>query len=552
MSVLPKSQKAINSRISGFLLLIFLLAVHIPLSGGISDQTAGRVTGMVFHDVGKTGVFDPAVDKPLQGVAVSNGRDIVLTDPKGRYTLDVEDHTIIFVIKPRNWSVPVDNLQIPRFYHIHNPDGARGEKFRGLAPTPRLPGEINFPLYPSDEPDRFEVILFADTQSRNEQELDFLAKDAIEELVGTGAAFGVTLGDLVFDDLDLFEPTNQLISRIGIPWRHIIGNHDLDFSAGNNTEARGAYYNQYGPSYYSFEYGPAHFIVLDNVRFMIRESDNHRYYRPELDADQLKFVENELSRINKNRLLVVMMHIPWDDRGWNMQQRDQLMGLLSNHPNAISIGAHWHRHYHAFLGADYGFKGDGPHHMISLGAVCGAWWRGMPDEYGIPHAIMSDGTPPGYGILHVNGTEAKLHWQSSRRRPDFQMHVAAPDFIDSAETEGLVISANIFNALPDASVRMRVGQEGQWIEMERIPTTDPVKEALIEREKLITSQLAEIPWIETRSPGNSPKSWQAKIPSRLEPGTHLIEIVSEDRWWVHRGNRIIRVVTGSLPPPLRP
>jgi hypothetical protein len=121
-----------------------------------------------------------------------------------------------------------------------------------------------------------------------------------------------------------------------------------------------------GPSYYSFEYGPAHFIVLDNARFMIRESDNHRYYRPELDADQLAFVENELARIDKNKLLVVMMHIPWDDRGWNMEQRNKLMGLLSEHPNALSLGAHWHRHYHSFLGTDYGFTGDDPHHMISL------------------------------------------------------------------------------------------------------------------------------------------------------------------------------------------
>lgn len=538
---MSKSHKTIKPRMAMVMSLIFLLSAHLPVFGGISGQSAVTISGTVFHDAGKTGVFDPAVDKPLQGVAVSNGRDIVMTDSHGRYALDVDDHTIIFVIKPQNWAVPVDDLNIPRFYYIHSPEGASGEKFGGLDPTPPLPDQVDFPLYPEDEPDRFEVIVFADTQSRNEKELSFLTRDAIEELAGTDAAFGVTLGDLVFDDLDLFEPMNQIIAQIGIPWRHMIGNHDLDFSAGNNTAARGAYYKHYGPSYYSFEYGPAHFIVLDNARFMIRESDNHRYYRPELDADQLAFVENELARIDKNKLLVVMKHIPWDDRGWNMEQRNKLMGLLSEHPNALSLGAHWHRHYHSFLGTDYGFTGDAPHHMISFGAVCGAWWRGMPDEYGIPHAMMTDGTPAGYGILQVNGTEARLHWQPSRRRADFQMHIGAPDIIASGETEGLIVSANIFNALPDASVQMRIGSKGQWIEMERSPAPDPVKAVLSEREKQITAQLDEIPWMESRGAGNSPKLWQAKLPGTLKPGTWLIEVRSEDRWWVHEGRRIIRV-----------
>jgi hypothetical protein len=540
MPVMKKSYKTSIQIIT--YLSIVLLAFHSPVSGGIPDNNTGTISGKVFHDIGKTGVYNPGVDKPLEGIAVSNGRDIVITDHLGRYSLDVDDHTIIFLIKPQNWSVPVDDLQIPRFYYIHNTKGAAGQKFKGLDPTPPLPEYVNFPLYPGDEPDQFDVIVFADTQSRNEKELHYLAKDAIEELAGSDAAFGVTLGDLVFDNLDLFEPTNQIVAQIGIPWRHMIGNHDLDFSADNNTAARGAYYKHYGPSYYSFEYGPAHFIVLDNARFMIRESDNHRYYRPELDDNQLKFVENELSRIDKNKLLVIMMHIPWDDRGWNMEQRNKLMGLLSEHPNALSFGAHWHRHYHQFLGTDYGFTRPEPHHMISFGAVCGAWWRGIPDEYGIPHAMMSDGTPAGYGILHVNGTEARLHWQSSRRRADFQMHIGAPDIIASSETEGLVVKANIFNAMPDAVVQMRVGKDGPWIQMERSPAHDPVKATLSEREKLITAQLDEIPWMESRGAGNSPKLWQSKLPGNLEPGTYLIEVMSEDRWWVHKGNRIIRVV----------
>ncbi len=536
--MIKKKQTYPGFSVSGlFILLVFLCRVF-PVQA-LQQQTE-TVGGVVFHDVGHTGVYDPGTDIPLQGVAVSNGRDIVVTCEAGRYELEISDHTIIFVIKPSHWDVPADDHQIPRFYHIHSPNGAEGNNYAGLAPTSPLPASVDFPLYPADEPDQFEVIVFADTQPRNERELHYMVRDAVEELTGTNAAFGVTLGDLVFDDLDLFDPLNQFISTIGIPWRHIIGNHDLDFSAADNIAARGTYFRYYGPSYYSFSYGQAHFIVIDNIRFII-DGDN-RYYRPEITGDHMMFIENELARIDNDQLLVLLMHIPWDDRGWNMEQRNKLFGLLSEHPNALSLGAHWHRHYHRFLGEEYGHTGSEPHHMISVGAVCGAWWRGLPDEYGIPHAMMSDGTPPGYGILFVDGSDARLHWQSSRRRADFQMHIDAPIIIAAGETDNTTISANIFNAMPDATVQMRIGENGQWTDMEYTVATDPVRERVLYYEQKIAGQTDDLPYLPTGGAGNSYKLWQADIPGRLEPGVYVIRVRAEDRWWVHEGDRIIRVV----------
>ncbi len=505
----------------------------------IEKNNSRTVSGVVFHDKGKTGYFDPAMDTPLEGIAVSNGRDIVVTNSNGQYMLEALDNSFVFLIKPQQWKPPVDSLQIPRFYYKNFPQGATGSTYQGLPPTPALPESLDFPLYPNDEPDEFEVIVFADTQPRNEKELYFLARDAVDELAGYDAAFGVTLGDLVFDDLNLFEPLNQIVAKIGVPWKHIIGNHDLDFSANDNTAARGAYFRNYGPSYYSFEYGPAHFIVMDNIRFII-DGDN-RYYRPELSEDHMIFIENELNRIDKDKLLIVLMHIPWDDRGWNMQQRDRLAELLASHTNTLSLGAHWHRHYHRFLGEDYGFSALNPHHMVSVGAVCGAWWRGFPDEYGIPHAVMSDGTPAGYGILKIADNQAKLHWQSSRRSADFQMHIHVPAKVETQNTPGLLISANIFNAMPDADVQMRIGENGPWITMEQVIDQDPLRKEMLEQENAIREQFEDFPGLEMRGAANSYKLWQAEIPEKLEPGMHLIHIRSKDRWWEHEGKKILWV-----------
>ena len=43
--------------------------------------------------------------------------------------------------------------------------------------------------------------MFADPQPRNRAEVDYLIQDVLEEMVGTDASFGVTLGDIMFDDL---------------------------------------------------------------------------------------------------------------------------------------------------------------------------------------------------------------------------------------------------------------------------------------------------------------------------------------------------------------
>ena len=107
--------------------------------------------------------------------------------------------------------------------------------------------------------------MFADPQPRNQTEVDYLIQDVLEELVGTDAAFGVTLGDIMFDDLSLFESQNQGIALLGIPWYNVIGNHDVNREAKVDEESDETFERVFGPAYYSFEYGKAHFVVMDNV-----------------------------------------------------------------------------------------------------------------------------------------------------------------------------------------------------------------------------------------------------------------------------------------------
>ena len=140
---------------------------------------------------------------------------VAYENDSGGYRLPVDDDTILFVIKPRGWMTPLSELNLPRFYHIHKPNGSPKLRYPGVAPTGPLPESIDFPLYPHKEPDRFRVVVFGDTQPNSIQDINYLAHDVVEEVIGTEAAFGFTLGDLVNNGLNLFEPLNRTVAHIG-------------------------------------------------------------------------------------------------------------------------------------------------------------------------------------------------------------------------------------------------------------------------------------------------------------------------------------------------
>lgn len=211
--------------------LIALLALLLPAAAA-----AREAKGLVFADANGNGLRDPD-ERGLAGVAVSNGREIVETDAAGRWRLPVDEDTIFFVIKPAGWATPVDAEGLPRFYYLHKPAGSPRLEHAGALPTGPLPASIDFALRERAEPARFTALLFGDTQTRNQQEIDYLAHDLIEGLVGSEAAFGVTLGDILFDDLAHYDALNAAVGQIGIPWHNVLGNHDENIDAADDAHA---------------------------------------------------------------------------------------------------------------------------------------------------------------------------------------------------------------------------------------------------------------------------------------------------------------------------
>ena len=357
--------------------------LQIALAGGASLAWAPRLwsrespvfaRGVVFHDRDGDGRRGPR-DRGLGGVAVSNGREVTLTDGKGRWELPIDgEATTLFVIKPRGWRPRLSAHNLSRGYYHHQPTGSPKQKYAGVAPTGSLPDSIDFALTPQDEGDKFSALICGDPQPRNLREVGYLARTVVPELIGTKAAFGVSLGDIAFDDLTTHEPLVEAFGLIGVPWYNVLGNHDLNYDARDNRLAYESFRRVFGPTWFSFNHGPVHFIVLNNIEWtgadpQVPESKGS--YQGRLGERQLEFVAQDLRHVPKNRLVVLLMHIPLH-RGFDPRpsvsttDRQALYRLIEDRPFTVSFAAHTHFLGHVFLDGQDGWRGARPHHHVPL------------------------------------------------------------------------------------------------------------------------------------------------------------------------------------------
>ena len=511
-------------------MVIFLATLFTACGRTEANPENGQVMlqGIVFEDVNSNGIRDER-EKGLARVRVSNGRDVIMTDVRGRWHLPAGPDDTIFVIKPRNWISPLDENGLPQFFYVHNPEGSPdGLKYPGVEPTPADPGPINFPMHRHPESSPFSAILLGDPQSRNLKEVDYLARDVIEPLVGSDAVFGVGLGDLVFDDLDVLPAHNMVVGQTGIPWFNVHGNHDMNFRAEGDDHADETWQRLYGPPTYSFDWGTAHFIVIDDVVY-----DGKNSYHGEFTEDVLTFIEADLKEIGKQTLVVLFMHIPLS----GVENADALLRLLADRPNVLAVTAHYHMQKHEFIEFPEDTGRQEPLHHLINGTACGSWWKGEPDEYGVPHAMMQCGAPNGCMLLKITDFDYSLRFMPAQMDPSQQMHVFMPGSIPSAEVADTEVVANIWAGSSRSTVRMRI-DGGDWIPMTRDKRPDPYYQMAIMAESMNSNPQA----MPMPKPKPSPHIWVATLPAGLAAGGHAVEVESTDMFGqVDRSNRIFRI-----------
>ncbi|HKK63748.1 MAG TPA: calcineurin-like phosphoesterase C-terminal domain-containing protein, partial [Bacteroidales bacterium] len=539
-----------------FLLFVFLFAAYSctnqnnkiekSLSHSVKADTGeAQAKGFVFNDENENGIMD-ASENGIAGVFVSNGTDIVQTNAQGVYEIPASDDAIIFVIKPKDWMTPVNDDNLPQFYYIHKPSGSPGNFiYKGVAPTGKLPETINFPLYSISGPDDFKMVVFGDPQPYSIEEVDFLTEDVITELIGRDdLEFGMTMGDIVGDDLDLFSPLNQAVSQIGIPWYNVLGNHDINYMAPNDPLSDDTYESVYGPATYAFVYGDVHFIVVDDV---IHDSvPGSTKYVGGLRPDQFEFVSNYLSVVPKEDLIVLTMHIPLAQHGNTFRQSDQkkLFDLLKDFPNTLSISAHTHVHDNRFFHeGSSDWQQATPHHHFNVGTTSGSWWNGMRSETDVPHTMMRDGTPNGYSFISFRGNEYIIDWKVAGSPDDHKMNIHVPRGIVAGSSDTTLLTVNFFNGSEESALQYRIKGQTEWETMEKTDKYDPYYLMISRRwenfQKLNLQELwnknpelenEPFPGSNMPRPQKSTHIWEANIGTDWPVGRHVIEVKANDRY----------------------
>lgn len=504
-----------------FELMILITNLIIPAileSYSFADEIK-IAQGIVFSDENNNGIFDKN-EKSIPNVAVSNGIDVVVTDKNGKYKLPVKKREILFVIKPTGWMIKTDKLHISRSYYIYNPEGSSHLHYAGMPSTGQLPDSINFPLYKTNETKKFEAVILGDTQISNEKELEYFYHDAIEELTGIKAEFSVVLGDITFENLELFDGINQALALIGITSYSLPGNHDMNFDANEDDLALETYKRIYGPAYYAFNYGDVHFIALDNI--IALKGDKPRLgYMEGLTDEQLQFVKNDLKFVGKDKLVVLMGHANFMEFKKN---RQELLDVLANYPYTLSIAGHDHKIENVFLKSSEGWKGKEPHHIYIAGAVCGAWWQGFPGEENIPHSMMGDGSPNGYSVITFDKNKYSIRYKGFGKDKDYQMQAYLPDEVTSEDANKTEVILNVFAGSEKSIVEMKIDSDGKWQKMEQSPgKSQYYKIAVTEEEKY------KSPRYDWCKEGDvSEHMWKANLTDKLGVGTHLIFFRTKD------------------------
>lgn len=401
--------------------LIKNLALLVPLFWAITIISSvyaqdDQARGIVYLDANKNGLRDPD-EKGIEGVKVSNGVEVVKTDAQGQYIITLLPESTLFICKPASYSVPLNEVQLPQFYYHYYPGGTPGVttwKWPVIEPTGPLPETIDFPLLRETARDTFKAMGFADPQTADDEELDMMRKDIIDHLFGNPykARFGLVAGDVVNDNLALYERHNRLMAQIGVPMWNVPGNHDLNQESPNYEYATQTFKSVFGPDYYSFDYGDAHFLALNNVGFKGRGKG----YEGHIDANQMQWIKNDLKDVSPDKLIIILTHIPLITyannrsfpRSINTVNFGELLGVLGRFKYVYAIAGHdtsnsWKvevNHTHGW----YGY----PFIAHTLAETRGGGWQNGPrDERGVRQATMEDGNPNGYYVFYFEGNKVK-------------------------------------------------------------------------------------------------------------------------------------------------
>lgn len=469
--------------------------------------------------------------KGIPGVLVTNQREVVLTDQHGYFELPVFGDCAICITKPDGYTLPLNEWNQPQFYYLHRPTGSPRELnlvYPGVQSTGPLPEYLYFPLIKTTPQSEFTAIMMGDVQPFGDQEVDYFQRLVVEDLKNKNADFFVPLGDLAWDHLEVHPAVRSALQSVGLPYYPVMGNHDIDLRSPQPFYARETYQSNFGPTYFSFDYGQVHFLVLDDIGYDGWDSELDEKGNTEgfLDPNVLLWLRNDLAHTPAGRLLFFLSHIPIfsataaHNTYRNITNRERFFELVENRNLLFAVAGHTHCIEHVDL-RDGGWHGKSDFHSMVAGAACGAWWRGPIMEDGLPIRMAMDGAPNGFFVFHFSGVSFRYEFHAAGAPNAPAMAIRSPQGqLNLAHYQDQVILVNLFYLRPTAPVFYRLNN-GPLHPLTPIMADDPYVAAFLDNNREHYPE-----WM---LPRRTSHLWQGELPHDLPQGSYVLEIVATDQ-----------------------
>ena len=397
-----------------FLTLLFALACTPDIGVELDNNNNGgyvptgkiTVKGVVYGDLGST---------KLSGVVISDGLLCVQTDENGYFEIDSDLSRTKFITAsiPSGYVATTDENGLPIFYHKVTDE----ERAKDM-----VVHTFNFrPI--TNNPERYTLIVGADPQPRasgaaydknayhsldmcDDFYLDMREKAAT---ITDRNVYGMMLGDVVHEDMKLYANYLAGLKTLGFPMFNILGNHDNDYTASNDTDGRRKYEESLGPTYYSFNIGKQHYVVLDNLIMKLNSSGQLRDYDQGLTDEIWQWLQNDLSYVDRSTTLMVAAHSPMFMQGHMIDRSNAVEGhrgeyatLLSQFDKVHAWAGHTHTTFNYVYDSSSKLKNIEVH---TLARSTGELWT---NEY------ISDGTPRGYTVVEVDGDDISWYFKPTK------------------------------------------------------------------------------------------------------------------------------------------
>jgi len=461
-------------------------SVKITLSTYVPDKEGMTVKGIISSN----GVG-------LSGVAVSDGITITTTDENGIYYLpSKKKYGFVFISIPAGYEVDNDG-NAPIFYK------------RIDTGAPDKVEQCNFTLTKVDN-DKHAVLALADFHlaKRNDDLNQFATfatdiNSTINDLSAAGyKVYGLSLGDESWDaywyaNSYALPESYKEMAKIGAPTFHCMGNHDNDPYYADDWMSEQAWLRVCGPSYYSFNIGKVHYIVLDNIKYLNAGAKNgtigKRNYDQVIIEEEMEWLKQDLALLkDKAQPVVIAMHAPLYNRPYlllgmqgnslNMENANAFIALLKDFKNVQVLTGHTH----------VNFNVEQLDNLMehNTAAVCATWW--WTGKLSKNH-ICVDGTPGGYGVYDWDNTTGTWYYKSAGHDKNYQFRAYdlnntyidpatyAPKYVSdmtyyarnyATKNSNNEVLINVWNY--DSKWKVEVTENGKPLTVTRVTAYDPL------------------------------------------------------------------------------